>query len=162
MLEYHVHQGNDWHRDDVTVTYSDDVTLTTSSCVRGTCSVINVSYSRSRTRGIFRRSHLYVKKEKSANKDIINQTMFPRCTIKFSQQTWKHMSGSKLGEFRRFPKWRYKLRTCIVDLFLQVSPLLKHWTYVKENGEQIKKIRIKRTVKNVIVVIYSTLPFNFV
>ena len=50
----------------MTITYRDDVTLTTRSCVLGTCSVINVSYSRSITRGIFRRSHLHIKKDRSA------------------------------------------------------------------------------------------------
>ena len=50
----------------MTITYRDEVTLTTSSCVLGTCSVINVSYSRSITRGIFRRSHLHIKKDRSA------------------------------------------------------------------------------------------------
>ena len=44
---------------DVTfATHRDDVTLTTRSWVRGTCSEMNESYSRSVTSGILRRSHL--------------------------------------------------------------------------------------------------------
>ena len=39
-------------------THRDDVTLTTRSWVRGTCSEMNESYSRSVTSGILRRSHL--------------------------------------------------------------------------------------------------------
>ena len=84
-------------REDVTITYRDDVTLTTRSCVLGTCSVINVSYSRSITRGIFRRSHLQAKKGRSAK--CVHFMMYHQI---FSTDMERHMRGSQTGESWEF------------------------------------------------------------
>lgn len=106
-----------WH--DVTVTYWDDVTLTTSSWVLGTCSVIKQSYSKSVTRGIFRRSHLYLKrvKCKNSNKRYGLDYLTPW------RLKWAETSAAKSTLISHCRRVIWKSFTQLIDISIQLKYL---------------------------------------
>ena len=89
-------------------THRDDVTLTTRSWVRGTCSEMNESYSRSVTSGILRRSHLpkksiateWLNSQLTGHRDpngSRNETL-PALRVCFSQQLCSQRAKNEVKE----------------------------------------------------------------